>query len=180
MGKPYSDDLRDRVVAAMADGRSCRDVGSTFDVAPSTAGNWYRRYRRTSSYAARPMGGDRRSKLTEQAGWIAGRLAQAAELTLGEVRDDLAKRGIEVSYASVWRTVRRLGLRPKKRTIFATEQDRPDVAVARDIWRAAQAGLDFASLVFVDETSTTTSMTRLRGWVAKASRSSAKRRTVTG
>lgn len=60
--------------------------------------------------------------------------------------------------------VRRLGLRHKKRTIFATEQDRLDVAIARDIWRAAQGGFDFTSLVFVDETGTTTSMTRLRGW----------------
>ena len=64
-----------------------------------------------------------------------------SELTLGEVRDDLAARGFVVSYASVWRTVRRLGLRHKKRTIFAAEQDRLDVAIARDIWRAAQAGL---------------------------------------
>jgi len=109
------------------------------------------------------MGGDRRSKLTDQADWIAERLAQASELTLGEVRDELAGRGVAVSYASV----RRLGLRHKKRTIFATEQDRPDVAIARDIWRAAQAGFDFSRLVFVDETGTTTSMTRLRGWGPK-------------
>lgn len=115
MGKPYSDDLRDRVVAAMAGGRSCRDVGAVFEVAPSTAGNWYRRYQRTSSYAPRPMGGDRRSKLLEQADWIVERLASTPELTLGEVRDDLAGRGIQVSYASVWRTVKRLGLRHKKK-----------------------------------------------------------------
>ena len=57
-----------------------------------------------------------------------------------------------------------MGCDTKKRTIFATEQDRPDVVLARDIWRAAQAGFDFAALVFVDETGTTTSMTRLRGW----------------
>lgn len=115
MGKPYSDDLRDRVVAAMSAGRSCRDVGAAFAVAPSTAGNWYRLYRRTSSHAARPMGGDRRSKLTGEAGWIAERLAATPELTLGEVREDLAQRGFAVSYASVWRTVRRLGLRHKKK-----------------------------------------------------------------
>ena len=51
--------------------------------------------------------------------------------------------------------------------IFAAEQDRVDVAIARDIWRAAQADLDFNRLVFVDETGTTTSMTRLRGWGPK-------------
>ena len=115
MGKAYSDDLRRRVVAAMAAGRSCRETGAAFDVAPSTAGNWWRRYRRESSHAARPMGGDRRSKLLAQAGWIGERLAETPELTLGEVRSDLAGRGVEVSYASVWRTVRKLGLRHKKR-----------------------------------------------------------------
>ena len=114
MGKAYSNDLRCRVVTAMA-GRSCRDVGATFDVAPSTAGNWHRRYRSESSRAARPMGGDRRSKMLEQAGWIAERLAETPEMTLGEVRDDLVGRGVCVSYASVWRTVRKLGLRHKKR-----------------------------------------------------------------
>lgn len=115
MGKSYSDDLRKRVVAAMATGRSCREVGATFDVAPSTAGNWWRRYRQESSHAARPMGGDRRSKLLDQAGWIGERLAGKPELTLGEIRSDLARRGVEVSYASVWRTVRKLGLRHKKK-----------------------------------------------------------------
>lgn len=114
MGKPYSNDLRDRVVAAMASGQSCRAAGEAFDLAPSTAGNWYRRYRATSSYAARPMGGDRRSKLTDEAGWIAERLDETCGLTLVEVRDELARRDIEVSYPSVWRIVRRLGLRHKK------------------------------------------------------------------
>lgn len=167
MAKAYSDDLRCRVVGEMAAGRSCREVGAAFHVAPSTAGNWWRRYQRERHHAARPVGGDRRSKLLEQADWIGERLAATPELTLNEVRSELAGRGFQVSYASVWRTVRRLRLRHKKRTICATEQYRPDVAVAREVWRAAQAGLDFTRLAFVDETSTTTSMTRLRGWSRK-------------
>lgn len=114
MGKPYSDDLRDRVVAAMACGRSCREVGEAFNLAPSTAGNWYRRYQATRSYAARPMGGDRRSKLAGEARWIADRLDEARGLTLVELRGELAERDIAVSYTSVWRIVRRLGLRHKK------------------------------------------------------------------
>jgi transposase len=52
----------------------------------------------------------------------------------------------------------------KKITIYASEQDRPDVALAREIWRAAQAGLDFQALVFIDETGTNTSMTPTYGW----------------
>jgi transposase len=114
MGKPYSDDLRERVVALMAGGRSCREAGAIFGVAPSTAGNWYRRYQQTASYSALPMGGDHRSKLTAEANWIAERLAKEPELTLADVRSDLAVRGAEVSYTSVWRTVKKLGLRLKK------------------------------------------------------------------
>lgn len=51
--------------------------------------------------------------------------------------------------------------------MFATEQDRPDVALARQLWRASQADLDFAQLVFVDETGTNTAMTRSHGWGRK-------------
>lgn len=39
--------------------------------------------------------------------------------------------------------------------------------MAREIWRAAQQGLHFDSLVFVDETGTTTNMTRTHGWGPK-------------
>ncbi|NJS14103.1 MAG: IS630 family transposase [Sphingopyxis sp.] len=56
----------------------------------------------------------------------------------------------------------------------ATEQDRPDVALARQLWQAAQAGLDFARLVFVDETGTNTAMTRSHGWGHKGKKLFAK------
>jgi len=112
--RPYSNDLRSRVVAAMEAGGSCRDVGAVFGVAPSTAGNWHRQYRRTQSYAPLAMGGDRRWKLSGELGWIAERLAAVPDLTLAEVRNDLAARGVVVSYAGVQRTVKRLGLRFKK------------------------------------------------------------------
>jgi transposase len=112
--RPYSNDLRSRVVAAMEAGGSCRAVAVTFGLAPSTVGNWHRQYRRTQSYAPLVMGGDRRWKLSGELGWIAERLATVRDLTLAEVRNDLAARGVVVSYAGVQRTVKRLGLRFKK------------------------------------------------------------------
>ncbi len=66
--RPYSDDLRDRVVLAMENGMSCRGAGSQFDIAPSTAGNWHRLYRRTKHYAPLAIGGDRRWKLALEVG----------------------------------------------------------------------------------------------------------------
>lgn len=54
--------------------------------------------------------------------------------------------------------------------MYASEQDRPDVAAARTLWRANQSGLDPERLVFIDETGTTTSMGRLRGWCERGER----------
>jgi DDE superfamily endonuclease len=48
------------------------------------------------------------------------------------------------------------------------------VALARQIWAADQAGLNFQSIVFVDETGTTTSMVRTRGWGQKGKKLLAK------
>lgn len=117
MGKPYSDDLRVRVVEAMEVGGDCRSVGLTFGIAPSTAGNWHRLYRRTQSYSARPMGGDHRSKLLDHHARVAELLSGTCDLRLVDVQSDLAERGVLVSWSSVRRTVKRLGLRLKKNDI---------------------------------------------------------------
>ena len=47
--------------------------------------------------------------------------------------------------------------------MHAAEQERPDVAEARTVWKADQPFLDPARLVFIDETGTSTNMARLRG-----------------
>ena len=70
MAKPYSKDLRDRVIAAIEGGQSRRQTASLFGVGISTVIRWVRRLRETGSVAAKPMGGDHRSRLTgERAGF---------------------------------------------------------------------------------------------------------------
>jgi transposase len=51
-----------------------------------------------------------------------------------------------------------------KKTLRAAEQDRPDVAARRTLWKAAQPFIDPHSLVFLDETGVNTKMARLYGW----------------
>jgi DDE superfamily endonuclease len=51
-----------------------------------------------------------------------------------------------------------------KKTVFASEQDRPDVARRRRWWRRHQGRIDPARLVFIDETWAKTNMTRTHGW----------------
>lgn len=48
------------------------------------------------------------------------------------------------------------------------------MALARELWAASQSGLDFRSLVFIDETGTNTSMVRTHGWCEKGQRLLAK------
>jgi hypothetical protein len=69
----------------------------------------------------------------------------------------------------VWLFLRREGLRFKK-TLFALEQARADVAHRRQRWRSFQSGLDPRRLVFIDETWIKTNMTPLWGWGEKGKR----------
>ena len=57
MGAPYSLDLRERVVAAVAAGMSRRAAAKVFSVSESSAIRWTRRQAETGSPAALPMGG---------------------------------------------------------------------------------------------------------------------------
>jgi transposase len=66
------------------------------------------------------------------------------------------------------------GSASKKKTLFATEQDRPDVARRRLRWKAHQGDVDPARLVFIDETWAKTNMTRLRGWSPRGAKLLAK------
>jgi transposase len=50
-----------------------------------------------------------------------------------------------------------------KKSLRAAEQDRPDVAAARKTWFKMQARLEPRRLVFIDETSASTNMTRRYG-----------------
>ena len=63
MTAPLSNDLRERVVRAIADGESCRSVASRFGVAVSSAVKWSQRYRRTGSVAPGKIGGHRKRVL---------------------------------------------------------------------------------------------------------------------
>src|SRR5829696_7800059 len=60
--------------------------------------------------------------------------------------------------------------RALKKILHASEQERPDVAAARQRWREDQPSLDPARLVFIDETGTSTSMVRTRGRAMRGKR----------
>ncbi len=59
MTRPYSDDLRARVAAAVVSGQTCRGAAALFDVSVSAAAKWSARLRAEGSAGAKPMGGAR-------------------------------------------------------------------------------------------------------------------------
>jgi transposase len=115
MSRPYSQDLRERVVAAVEGGLSRRQVAEVFDVGVSSVVRWVQRLRTTGSVAAKPMGGDHRSRLTGERTWILERIEEAPDLTLEELRDELKARGVIVGYGTVWRFFAREDITFKKK-----------------------------------------------------------------
>ena len=69
MTAPLSNDLRERVVAAIMAGESCRSVAARFGVAVSSAVKWSQRYRATGSVAPGRMGGHRKRVLDPHRVW---------------------------------------------------------------------------------------------------------------
>jgi putative transposase len=115
MAKPYSEDLRERVVAAVEGGLSRRRAADLFALGISTVVHWVRRFRETGSVAAKPMGGDHRSRLTGERIWLLERIEVQPDLTIEELRDELKERGVIVGYGTVWRFFAREAITFKKK-----------------------------------------------------------------
>jgi putative transposase len=116
MGKPYSMDLRERVVAAVdKGGLSCHRAAAQFGVGVNTAILWVRRFRETGSVAPGQMGGHRPKKiLGKHRDWLRER-TKARDFTLRGLVAELAERGLKVDYRSVWEFVHAENLSFKKK-----------------------------------------------------------------
>ena len=114
MGKPYSLDLRKRVVAAIEGGMSRNRAAKQFGVAVSTAVGWMRRQRETGSVAPGKMGGHRPKAISgEHRVWVLERVKR--DFTLRGLVAELAERGLKVDYRSVWEFVHAENLSFKKK-----------------------------------------------------------------
>lgn len=115
MAAPYSLDLRERVVAAVAAGMSRAQAAAHFQVSHSSAIRWTRRMAETGSPAALPMGGKKPFALAGEAVWIKDRVAEKPDITGRELLAELHQRGVDVSYYGVWHFLDHTGLSFKKK-----------------------------------------------------------------
>lgn len=115
MARAYSLDLRERVVAAVVAGQSCRVVAGRFGVSVASVVKWSQRLRVSGSVAAKPMGGRRPYALEGERGWLLARIGEAPDLTLRALAAELAARGVLVSHYAVWHLLIREGITFKKK-----------------------------------------------------------------
>jgi transposase len=168
MPKPYSVDLRARVIDDVETGASRREAAERYGISPSVVVIWVQRFEETGSVVAKPSGGSI-SPLEQHAEFLLGLIANQPDLTLDEIVAAMRKRRIAGSRSAVWRFFARRNISFKK-TLYAAEQKRADVARARRRWMREQGMFDPARLVFIDETCTSTAMVRLRGRAPRGER----------
>ena len=116
MGRPYSLDLRERVVRAVVKGGLSRhQAAAQFGVAISTAINWVRRFRETGSVEPDQVGGYRPKKIAgAHRDWLVQR-CRKADFTVRGLVVELAERGLKVDYRTMWEFVHAEKLSYKKR-----------------------------------------------------------------
>jgi transposase len=171
MPKAYSRDRRQRVARVVEGGRSWHAAATHFSGLVSCVVRPMKSLRTTGRLAPKPHGGRRHAKLDPHRAFLLARIAEKAAMPMLELSAELAvASGTKADPASLSRWLIRNGYRVKK-TLRASEQDRPDVKTARAEWtttRPPRRRLE--PLVFLDATGTTTKMTRLRGHCPKGQR----------
>jgi transposase len=115
MARAYSLDLRERVVAAVAAGQSCRSAAKTFMISVASVVKGSQRQRALGSPAARKMGGHRPYLVARERAWVLARIAEKPDLTRRALLRELADRGLVVSYYALWRFLQPEGVTFKKK-----------------------------------------------------------------
>jgi putative transposase len=117
MARPYSMDLRQRVVdAVQQEGLSCNQAAKRFGIAISTAINWLKRVAATGSAVPGQMGGHKPKAISgDHHDWLVSRCRSAPFTLRGLVRELAEERGLTVDYRSVWEFVHAEKLTYKKR-----------------------------------------------------------------
>lgn len=123
MARPYSEDLRWRVVSRVEAGRPVREVAATFQVSVASVVKWSQRYRETGGVAPKPMGSRMARLLIGEREWLLERIESSPDITLRELVSELRRRGPRASYGSLWRLLRDEGISFKKKP--ARQRARP-------------------------------------------------------
>jgi transposase len=130
-GQSYSQDLRDRVLAA--EQLTARQAAERFGVSVSYVVKARQRLVRTGAPTPRPQKPPTARKLLPFHGALQERVARAPDATLAEHREWLAEaHGVVAGLTTVWKTLRQLKL-TRKKTRAAKPAGRPSAPRRRDM-----------------------------------------------
>lgn len=124
MPRPYSQDLRVRVIEAVEAGASRREVAELYGISPSVVVIWMQRWMATGSIEAKPSGGST-SPLDEHAEFLLGLTVEQPDMTLDEIVAAMAKAGIAGSRTAVWRFYERHDISFKKKACTQRSKSEP-------------------------------------------------------
>ena len=160
--KPYSLDLRQRVIAAVDRHEGTwHEIAARFSVSVSFLSRLLRHRRQTNTLAPRPHGGGHPPAYsTVDRDRLRQFIQEQPDATLAELHQRL---GRTCSLTALWRTLRQMRLTRKKKTLRADQQNTPAVQAKRATFQKEVARLDPHRLVFIDETGVNTAMTRTHG-----------------
>ena len=156
--RPYSSDLRERILAALdAHDGSIRWVARVFRVSTSFVVRLLQRRRATGSIDPEPhRGGPPPALAPDDLKRWADLVREQPDATWEQRKP---RGGLRCSLKTLWYALDRLGLTRKKKSLPAEERDRPDVQAKRAEFRREVGTIATKRLVFVDETGVTTIMT---------------------
>ena len=135
MPKPYSQDLRDRVIDAVKKGEmSRRAAARRYEISVSVAIKWLERVERHGSREPVGHGGHRASKLMPHLDFLEAARSEKSDITLQALCDRLwSERGVEADTSMMSRFFRRIGITLKKRpSSRASRIARTSAAIATD------------------------------------------------
>ena len=117
MPRAYSVDLRERVMAAVATGRSITEVASQFSVSRDAIHDWKRRHAETGSWAPTPRRGGRSPALSPaQDRLLRDQIDAVPDATIDELRAWLATtHDIVIGHGTMFRAIERVDRTRKKR-----------------------------------------------------------------
>jgi transposase len=110
MGRPYSDDLHERVVAAIESGYTRKEVAELFNMALSTVSGFIRHKRETGSVSPDKFGGYKTFSLEPHADLAKKLVAEQPDSTLAELQVRLAKEKVEASQSGISRFLHHVNL----------------------------------------------------------------------
>ena|SRR2546430_2353035 len=114
--RAYSQDLRKRIIAAIREGKSSKEVARLFDVSPSTVKRYVRQWREQGNLLPKPIPGRPSKKLAPLRARLQAQLEAFPDATLEEHCEHWeAQEGIKVSIATMSRVIQFLAKKQKRK-----------------------------------------------------------------